>query len=61
MRILVAITIIFGAGCVLLIGLLSVVHDLLVRTSRHSPSQCDPDAMSCEQSAVHPKVSHDVQ
>jgi hypothetical protein len=35
MRVLIAIILIFGAGCVLLIGLLSVVHDLLVRADRH--------------------------
>jgi hypothetical protein len=36
MRILIAIVVIFGACFVLSIGLLSVVRDLLVITTRHA-------------------------
>ena len=61
MRILVAITMIFGACFVLLIGLLSVVRDLLVITTRHAQSELDSHAVGREGAALCAKVSEDVQ
>ena len=48
MRILIAITMILGACFILLIALLSVVHDLLVRTTHHVPSEFDVHAIDRE-------------
>jgi hypothetical protein len=61
MRILIATIMILGACLVLLIGLLSVIHDLLVRTTRHAPSEFDPHAIGYERSTIGPKVSEDIQ
>jgi hypothetical protein len=61
MRILIAITMIFGACFVLLIGLLSVVRDLLVITTRHAHSELDSRAVGREGAALCARVSEDVQ
>jgi hypothetical protein len=62
MRILIAIMMMLGACLVLVVGLLSVIHDLLVRTtSRHAPSEFDPRAIGHEASSICSKVSDDVQ
>jgi hypothetical protein len=45
MRILITLAVICGACFVLLIGLLSVVRDLLVITTRHAPSELDGHAV----------------
>jgi hypothetical protein len=62
MRILIAIIMILGACFVLVVGLLSVIHDLLVRTtSRRAPCEFDRRAMGYEPSSICSKVSEDVQ
>jgi hypothetical protein len=61
MRILIATIMICGACFVLLIGLLSVVRDLLMITSRHAPSESDSLAVGREGPALRAKVSEDVQ
>lgn len=62
MRILIAIVIILGACFAVLVGLLSVLHDLLVRTTpRHVPSEFDQRAIGYEESRIFPKVSEDIQ
>src|ERR1700680_1908538 len=53
MRILIAIIMIGGACFVLLVGLLSVVRDLLLITSRHALPELDGHAMGREGSAVY--------
>jgi hypothetical protein len=57
MRILISITMIFGACLVVLIGLLSVVHDLLIRTTSHVPSEFDRHELGSEGAAMHAEVS----
>ena len=61
MRILIAIIMICGTCFVLLIGLLSVVRDLLAITTRHAPSELDSHAGGREGAALCAKVSEDVQ
>ena len=61
MRILVATLMILGACLVFAVGLLSVIHDLLVRITRHVPSEFDRRAIGHESSAICSKVSEDVQ
>jgi hypothetical protein len=61
MRILISMIIIFGACLVLLIGLLSVVRDLLVITTPHAQSELDSHAVGGEGAALCAKVSEDVQ
>jgi hypothetical protein len=61
MRILIATIMIGGACFVLLIGLLSVVRDLSVTTTRHAPSELDSHAVGREGAALCAKVSEDVQ
>lgn len=56
MRIVVSIIMICGACLVVLIGLLSVVHDLLVRTTNHVPSEFDRHDIGGEVS-IHAEVS----
>jgi hypothetical protein len=60
MHILIAITMIFGACLVLSIGLLSVVRDLLVITTRHAQSGLDSQAVGHEGAALCAKASEDV-
>ena len=52
MRILISIVMILGACFVVLIGLLSVVHDLLLRTTNHVPSEFDRHAVGREGSVI---------
>jgi hypothetical protein len=52
MRILISIVMILGACFVVIVGLLSVVHDLLLRTTSHVPSQFDSHDLSRERSAI---------
>jgi hypothetical protein len=61
MRILIAIIVILGACLVLSIGLLSVVRDLLVITTRHAQSELDSHAVGYEGAALCAKASEDVQ
>jgi hypothetical protein len=61
MRIAIAMITIFGAVFVLLIGLLSVVRDLLVITTRHAQSEFDSHAVGREGTALCAKVSEDAQ
>jgi hypothetical protein len=62
MRILISIVMILGASFVLVVGLLSVIHDLLVRTTRcHAPSEFDLPAMGYEASSLCSKASEDIQ
>jgi hypothetical protein len=62
MRILISIIMILGACFVLVVGLLSVIHDLLVRTtSRHAPAEFDRRAIGYEASSTCSKVLEDVQ
>jgi hypothetical protein len=61
MRVLISIIMFFGACFVLLIGLLSVVRDLLVITTRHAQSELDSHAVGREGAALCAKVSEDVQ
>jgi hypothetical protein len=62
MRILIATITILGACFVLVVALLSVIHDLLVRTtSRHAPSEFDRRAIGYEASSICSKLSEDVQ
>jgi hypothetical protein len=56
MRILIAIIVIFGASFVLLMGLLSVVRDLLVITTRHAQSELDSRAVGREGAALCAKA-----
>jgi hypothetical protein len=57
MRILISIIMICGSCFVVLIGLLSVVHDLLIRTTSHVPSEFDRHDIAGEGSAIHAEVS----
>lgn len=59
MRILIAAIMIGGACFVLLIGLLSVVRDLLVITTQHAPSELDNHAVGREGAGLCAKVSED--
>ena len=52
MRILLSIVMILGACFVVVIGLLSVVHDLLLRTTSHVPSEFDSHELGREGSAI---------
>jgi len=62
MRILISIIMILGACFVLVVGLLSVIYDLLIRTtSRHIPSEFDGRSIGYEVSSVCSKASEDVQ
>jgi hypothetical protein len=62
MRILISIVMILGACFVLVVALLSVIHDLLVRTtSRHAPAHFDRPAMGYEASSLCSKASEDIQ
>ena len=56
MRILISFIMICGACFVVLIGLLSVVHDLLIRTTHHVPSEFDRHDLVGETS-IHAEVS----
>jgi hypothetical protein len=57
MRILISIIMICGACFVVLIGLLSVFHDLLMRTSSHVPSEFDRHDIAGEGPPMHAEVS----
>jgi hypothetical protein len=61
MRILIAIIMICGACFVLLIGLLSVIRDLLVITTGHASSKLHGHGTSRDGSAVCAEASEDVQ
>jgi hypothetical protein len=61
MRILVSIAMILGACFVVLIGLLSLLHDLLIRTTHLAPSELDRRESCSEGSAISPKVSEQVR
>lgn len=52
MRVLVSILMILGACFVVVIGLLSVVHDLLLRTTNHVSSEFDGEDMRDEGSTI---------
>ena len=58
MRILMSVIIIVGACIVVMIGLLSVVHDLLIRTTTHTPLETDRRDMGREVSASRRDVSN---
>jgi hypothetical protein len=60
MRILIAILMICGACCVLLLGLLSVARDLLAITVRRAPSELDAH-VGREGAALRAKVADDAQ
>lgn len=60
MRILIAIIMIIGACFVLSIGLLSVVRDLLVITTRQAQLELDSHADGREGAALCAKASKDV-
>jgi len=61
MRILVSIAMILGACFVVLIGLLSLLHDLLIRTTRLVPSEFDRRESCREGPAISAKVSEEVR
>lgn len=62
MRILISIIMIVGACFVVLVGLLSVLHDLLViATRRHATSEFDHHAGGYERSSICSTVSEDIQ
>jgi hypothetical protein len=61
MRILISITIVVGACFVVLVGLLSVVHDLLIRVTNHVPRRSDRHVDGREQSPVCPTASQEPQ
>jgi hypothetical protein len=59
MRILISIVMILGACLVVLIGLLSVVHDLLLRTTNHVSAEFDRKDAGRERSGVcHETTDH---
>jgi hypothetical protein len=59
MRILIAIIVICGACFVLMLGLLSVVRDLLVITTRNAQSELGSHAVGREGAALCAKASED--
>lgn len=59
MRMLIAIVLILGACFVVLVGLLSVVHDLLIRTSSHVPREMDQYGTAAEHATLCSTVSPD--
>jgi len=62
MRIPIAIIMILGACFVVLVGLLSVLHDLLlITTRRHATSEFDQRTSGYERSSICSKVSEDIQ
>ena len=61
MHILISILMILGACLVVLIGLLSVLHDLLIRTPLHLPSEFERREAPGEESTVHATISEDFQ
>jgi hypothetical protein len=61
MRILVSIAMILGACFVVLIGLLSLLHDLLIRTTHLVPSEFDRRENCREGPAISAKVSEEVR
>jgi hypothetical protein len=61
MQVLIAIIMICGACFVLLIGLLSVVLDLLAITTGHAPSELASHTVGRERAALCAKMSGAVQ
>jgi hypothetical protein len=61
MRILISIVMILGACLVVVVGLLSVVHDLLLRTTSHIPSEFDAGEIGRERPAICHETSDHLQ
>ena len=61
MKILVAVFMILGGAFVLVVGLLSVLHDLLVRTTGYEPSELDLRDPGDEIYASYSGASEDLQ
>jgi hypothetical protein len=59
MRTLISISMVVGACFALLVGLLSVVHDLLIRITNHLPPRLDRRDSGREQSTICPTVSQE--
>jgi ABC-type lipoprotein release transport system permease subunit len=61
MRIFISILMILGACFVVLTALLSVVHDLLLRTSTHAPSELDRRDIGPETAGICHETSEHLQ
>jgi hypothetical protein len=61
MRNLIPVTMILGACFVLVVGLLSVLHDLLVRSPMLMPSELERRNVGRERSTACGPVSEDIQ
>jgi hypothetical protein len=61
MRNLIAVTMILGTCFVLVVGLLSVLHDLLVRSPMYRPPELERRNVGRERSGVCGPVSEDIQ
>jgi hypothetical protein len=60
MRILVSIVMVVGACFVMLVGLLSVVHDLLIRIANHVPLELHRHDSGYETPTVGPTASQEL-